>query len=99
MTMKGCKIWGFSPRDCPQFGGAECPATCSRFDVAELRRQTTAELNLKMTHAEASEIYAKIRAIHETDYYAYIVAVVRIFEAAGYRKCPNDWKACHKEVA
>ncbi len=46
--LKGCKIWGFPPDDCPQFGSATCPATCSRFEdeaeIAELKRQTTAEL-------------------------------------------------------
>lgn len=27
----GCRIWS-GPRDCPQYGSAECPATCSRFE-------------------------------------------------------------------
>ena len=27
----GCQIWDF-PGDCPQYGSAECPRTCSRFD-------------------------------------------------------------------
>lgn len=74
----GCRIWGFPPANCPQYGSAECPATCSRY--TEQAKDT-----------DLREQFREVLSANDWDE-PLLDELIKKVEAAGYHLCPNpEW--------